>query len=213
MDANFNIWYETYDPEYVDINLKSRVPDLWMKHDQVSDRYAGSIIKPVNQYVEYMCPPPKLVSINGNTITLLQNSYAEIMIDNTKEDFYTVEKVWLRQYYQSKTNTTDVSENFDQGYIYFMPWIIDEDVTASVSGVEGSPFSITDGSIVFNKINNDIDYVSPPSMGFSFKRYGSHMKVQNSWGIIRKGTPVYSITMDVSDIIVERVKDFYEKEQ
>jgi hypothetical protein len=213
MDYNFNIWYDTYDPDYIEINSRSRVPDLWLRRDQVSLSHLGSVITPLNQYVEYMCPRPQLLSIEGNVIKLQQNSYAEIMIDNTKEDLYVIEKVWLRQYYQSKTNSTDLDTNFSSGFVYPMPWIIDEDITVTVEEVEGSPFSVTKKDIVFNKINTDTEYLSPPTVNFSFKRQGQHMKVQDSWGIVRKGTPVYTMTLVVNDIIVERVRDFYEKEQ
>jgi hypothetical protein len=213
MDNNFNIWYETYDPDYLDINIKSRVPDVWMRWDTIADDHSDSIIKPLNQYLDYMCPPPELVSIEGNTIILQQNSYAEIMIDNTKDDFFSIEKVWLREYYKSRYPVADKIENFPDGFTYFMPWIIDEDVSVKIDSIDGSPFSVVAKQFAFKKIIGTPEYISPVPINFSFKRAGKHMKVENSWGIIRKGTPVYSMTMVVDDIIVQRVKDFYEKKE
>lgn len=210
MDFNFNIWYETYDPDFIDINLKSRVPEKWMNFNNISDKYKDSIIKPINPYLEYMCPPPRLISINDNKVVLEQDTYAEIMLNNTKNKFKNIEKVWLRQYYQTLKNF-DKQDCFDPCYVTFMPWIIDENVMASISSIENSAFQVKEDVIYLNKTNSD-DYVSSPSILFAFKDSGIHMKVDKEWGIIRKHSPLFCITIEANDIIIEKIKEFYEKE-
>lgn len=212
MDYNFDIWYETYDPDYLDINIKSRVPDQWLRLDSVSDKYANSILKPTNQYTEYMCPAPDLVSIDGNQVRLRQKTHAEIMIKNIIGEFSTIEKLWLRQYYQSSVGATDEVNCFKEGFLFFSPWVLDEDISVKIEGILDSPFEINTSHVLFNKIDKDSEFINPPSVNFAFKRYGQHMKEQNSWGIIRKATPIYDMVFSANDIIVERIKDFYEKE-
>lgn len=212
MEYNFEIWYETYDPDYVEININSRVPYEWMAQDQIPEKYSRTILKPISQYTEYMCPPPDLVSIEGNTIRLRQRTYAEIMLNNVSGEFSTIEKLWLRQYYKSNSGAVDTDACFEDGFVYFSPWMIDSDTDALIEGIPGSPFEINTRKVSFKKINKDAEFISPVAINFAFKRSGQHMKEENSWGIIRKATPIYDIVFQANDIIVERIKDFYEEE-
>lgn len=80
-DYDFNVWYNTYDPNFIDITEKSRIPDKWANYERVlSGKYAESIIKPLNKYVEALYPAPKLVSIEDDVVTLRQHNHAEIFL-------------------------------------------------------------------------------------------------------------------------------------
>lgn len=213
MNHNFNIWYETYDPNFLDICKKSRVPDKWLRYDKISKHYRESIIQPINPYIEYMCPPPRLISIVDGLVTLEQQTYAEIMINNTGDNLVTIDKVWLRQYYQSKRSIKHGKDCFDNTFVAFVPWIVSGKVDVTIEPVELSPIVVNRRQVPMVKVPEETEYLSPPHIPFLFRSKGPHMKVDGTWGIIRKHTPFFRMTFRCDDIMVERIKEFYEKEK
>jgi hypothetical protein len=207
---DFELWYNSYDPNFVEITKGSRLPERWMNYGEVLEKYKDSIIKPINPYVDYMCPPPRLVSIVNNTVTLQQANYAEIYLSIRKTGFYNVDKVWLRQYYQSKDDWETPQDCFGGNYKVFTPWVIDADVEARIHQADNSPFSVVETQHEFKKIPDSTIYYDPGFIGINFKNVGDHMKTDNL-GKIEKHSPLYNITFTADDTIVERVRKFYEE--
>jgi hypothetical protein len=181
-----------------------------MNYSEVLEKYKDAIIKPINPYIDYMCPPPRLLSIENNMVTLQQVNYAEIYLSIRKDGFYNVDKVWLRQYYQSNDGWETPQGCFDGNYKMFTPWVIDADVEAKITQADNSPFHIDESSIIFGKIPESTIYYDPGFIRVNFKNVGDHMKT-DKLGKIEKHSPLYNITFTADDTIVERVRKFYEE--
>lgn len=210
---NFNIWYDTFDPNFTDINLKSRVPVKWMIFSRVlQGKYKDSVIKPLNKYVERLYPGPKLVSINNNTVRLRQYTHADMFLLVKDTGFYDVDRPWIRQYYQS-AEQRDIPENcFDKLYKFYVPWFLDEKIEVSFEQPqEESPFYIYHKRDMYIKVDPRSDFIEPMFVPFSFKNIGDHM-IDPEFGIIRKPSPMFDIVFEADDILIERVKDFYGKD-
>lgn len=210
---NYDLWKETYDPDFTEISRGSRVPDKWMNFDMVSEKYQNSIIKPLNPYMEYMASPPKLISIVGNTITLQYQNFADIYIKRRRKGYlYNSERPWIRQYYQTKDQWGIMDGTATEAFKAITTWIIDANVSARVYEAENSPFIVPEDTIVFEEIPKDCKYLSPQFVKFKFKAYGNHMKNNGLVGELIKCSPFFNIEFEADDIIVERVRKFYEEE-
>jgi hypothetical protein len=208
---NFNLWYDTYDPKFIEICHQSRIPDKWVSYQKINhSKYLGSILKPINQYVEALYPPPKLISLDNNTIRLRQYTHAGIfLLDNTIE-FTNVDRPHMRQYYQTKNSYPLKDDCFEPAYLFYVPWAIDEQITARFEQpLEDSSFHIYPSSYVFNKIPESAQYVEPNFVPFKFKKVGKHMATE-SFGKIPSGSPMFDIVIDSNDILIKRIKEFYE---
>jgi hypothetical protein len=206
---NFNLWYETYDPNFIDISHKSLLPEKWINFQAIShDVFNNSVIKPINRYVEFLYPKPELISIINNTITLRQRNHAEIFLLQEKE-FKNIDRPWMRQYYQTKDNF-EVADSFSEPYIFYMPWFLDIDIEAAIKNPEEeSPFVIKEKNVLYKKVSRFSQYVEPSYVSFKFKKSGPHM-VKDNFGKIPIGSAMFDIVFSVDDIIVEKIKDFYE---
>jgi hypothetical protein len=100
---NFDIWYETKDPNFTQISHASNIPHHWLSYQTVlSGQYSNSIIKPTNLYVQRLVPPPKLISITDNIVRLRQGNHAEFfLLEQHDGSFYNIDRPWLRQYYNT----------------------------------------------------------------------------------------------------------------
>jgi hypothetical protein len=207
---NFNIWYETYDPSFVDINLQSRVPLKWMIYKRVLEgQYKDSVIKPLNKYIERLYPKPKLISINKNIVRLRQYTHADIFLLVKETGLYDVDRPWIRQYYQTKFNPGIPNNCFDKVYKFYLPWFIDEDIEIFIDQPqEDSPFHIYPQTDKYFKINSNQDFVEPMFVPFSFKKEGEHM-IDAEFGIIKKPSPMFDIIFNANDILLQRVRNFY----
>jgi len=208
---NFNIWYESYDPNFIDINKKSLVPEKWLSYQKINhDKFANSILKPINRYVEALYPAPELVSIIENQVTLRQKTHAGIFLLNDSGSFYNVDRPHMRQYYQTKINHSFDSDCFDKPYVFYVPWAIDADVEVKIKQPNTeSPFKIKESAVSYKKINQSTLYLEPNFVSFKFKRIGAHM-INQDFGKIKPGAPMFDITLSLSDILVERMREFYE---
>lgn len=208
----FTVWYDTQDPQFVDICFKSGIPEFWMNFNRVrSGEYKDSILKPINRYVEALVPPPQLVSIDGNMVRLRQGNHAEMfLLIHEHEGFINRDRPWMRQYYNTKLDLK-AKDCFDGTYKFYVPWVLDEniDVFVEPSPVE-TPFNSYPVKHRFAKINPAVRYVEPPFVPFNFRSVGSHM-VSENFGKIPRQSAMFDIVFYASDIIVERVKEFYDK--
>jgi hypothetical protein len=211
-DYDFNVWYNTYDPSFIDITAKSKIPDKWANYERVlSGKYSKSIIKPLNKYVEALYPAPKLISIKDNIVTLRQHNHAEIFLLNNDDGLKALDRPWMRQFYQSAKPQSKIENCFDETYVAYVPWFIDENVLVLIRGVDGSPFAIQDKTDMYQEIPLDVKYLEPMMVPFRFKNVGDHMQ-EKHFGKIKRNTPMFDIIFSASDTIIERVREFYEQD-
>jgi hypothetical protein len=206
---NFNIWYNTYDPDFLEISFRSRVPYKWLNYCRVeSGKYSKSILKPINKYVERLYPYPDLVSIENNIVRLRQNCHADFFLLNDSDNFYNVDRPWIRQYYQSKD--LPLPENcFPGTFCFYTPWLIDADISISYEPVDNSPFWVYPSSGLNSIIDPAVEFVLPNFVKFHFKNSGEHME-DKDFGIIKRGSPMFDVVFKADDTMVKRIKDFYE---
>lgn len=193
-----------------DILTESRLPDKWKRFDLIEDDYSRCLIKPINRYVSNLYPRPELISINTSdlSVTLRQNTHAEIWVKPNGDDLYALDKTWQRQFYPS-SNYYCHNECFDASYKFYMPWIIDDNVDATISKCENSPFVINTNNIVFNK-SIISDRFPEYFIDFNIKKEGKHM-IGNTYGIIDIGTPMYDIIIKLNSNQIEKVYEQYGK--
>jgi hypothetical protein len=208
---NFNLWYDTYDPDFIKISYESRIPEKWITYQSISrDKYDDSIIKPINRYVEFLYPKPELVSIEGTQVRLRQKTHADIFLLDNEDGFRNVDRPHMRQYYQTKKAYPSEEDLFEPAFVFYVPWFIDSDIAVKFEKVEDSPFLVYESLFNYKAIPNSIDYIEPHFVPFKFKKKGGHM-VNNNFGKVKRQSPMFDMVFDASAIMVERIKDFYEK--
>lgn len=207
------IWYKTNDPKLIDISHKSRMPESWFSYIPVSvGKYSKSVLKPINGFVQYFSPCPELVSINNNIVRLRQYNYAEILLVENEDGFTNIERPHMRQYYNTGEQH-DIPENcFNKVFKFFMPWLIDDHVFIRIENAENSPFFIYEQSHRLDPFINNARYIEPPFIPFSFKRDASFIKNGTS-GVVPLNSPMYDIVFEANDILVQKIRNFYEKEK
>ena len=215
MDYDFDIWYKTTDPMFSEISRKSRIPEKWISFQNISkNKFNNSIIKPINKYVEALVPPPKLISIIENTVTLQQGNHAEFfLLNNAKTNILRhIDRPWMRQYYNTKDSFEIPNDCFNQIFKFYAPWYIDANASISYTQPkEESSFHIYQTEIEHNFIKMDAAYLEPDFIPFSFKKEGSHM-LDDVYGKIKRQTPMFDIVFQCDDIMLKRVKEFYEQD-
>lgn len=210
---HFDIWYNTKDPNFTHLCRQSNIPDRWMSYQKVlSGPNKDSVIKPINRYVERLVPPPKLISIKDNIVRLRQGNHAEMfLLEKEDGEFYNVDRPWQRQYYNTALDLQ--AENcFPGTFKFYVPWFIDENVHVYFyQAEEESPFVTYNTMAPYHKVPEDSLYVEPHFVPFKFKRVGPHM-IDDKFGKIPKQSGMYDMVFYADDIIVERVKEFYDKQ-
>lgn len=213
---NFNVWYETSDPNFTAISQASNIPVHWLSYQTVlSGPYRESIIKPTNLYVQRLVPPPQLVSITDKTVRLRQLNHAEIfLLEKNDGTFYNMDRPWMRQYYntdQSRQTTPDGC--FDKAFKFYVPWFIDDNVSVRIEPPETkSPFVIEPQQINYYASRADAEYVEPAFVPFYFKKDGNHM-VKDGFGKIPRQSAMFDMVFTANDIMIDKVRNFYEKEK
>jgi hypothetical protein len=206
---DFDIWYNSADPSFVEINSKSRVPYKWLTYKNIS---SSGVLKPINKYVEVLYPKPELVSVSKEEVVLRYFSHADIyLIENFPgyEGFYNVDRPWIRQYYNTVSEKEIPSSCFPGHYKFYIPWIIDYNIAAKITESPGSPFLVPRQDYFFRSIGNHEDFVEPGFVNFNFKKTGPHMESEE-FGIARRSSPMFDITIAADGIIEKRLKEVYE---
>jgi hypothetical protein len=160
--------------------------------------------------VEFLYPRPELISIEGTQIRLRQKTHADIFLLETNLGFRNVDRPHMRQYYQTKKEYLKEDNLFDPSFVFYVPWFIDDNVSVKFETIGDSPFLTYESFFNYSPISADTRYVSPHFVPFKFKRKGKHM-LDDGFGKIKKGSPMFDMVFDSSAIMIERIKDFYEK--
>jgi hypothetical protein len=221
---DFFIWHKSKSESFLWINKRSRVPSRWLSYPEGIKGKDNDIIKPINLYVDRLYPKPKLISIDNNVVTLQQTNHAEIFLVNSPEIINTMERdepykerimwnldrPWIRQYYLSdREDFGDSATCFNQTFRFYVPWIIDENISVDIRQPESSSFLISEDTISFKKIPNSTQHVDPPFVHFQFKKIGNHM-IDQEYGKISRFSPMYNMVFEASDIMVKEIRRFYE---
>lgn len=209
-NLDFNIWYKSFSESFLYINERSNIKDDWLDYSEIlKTKYKNSIIKPINKYIYQLCPPPKLISIDNNTVTLCQENFAEIFLLKKidSKNLRAIEKIHMRQFYLSKIIKESNKDCFDSVFRWAMPWFIDENnLEIKILNIDESPFYFYD--YTYQSKTNTEKRVDPMMLFFKFKNKGKHM-IDEEYGRIKRHQPAYLIKFIGSDIMIERIKEFY----
>lgn len=209
---DFEIWNNTYNPDFIDINLKSRVPEKWMNIYYVLEdpEYCNSPIKPINGYAKNFGIVPELVSIINGVVTLRQANHAEIFLLVKDGTLSTMDRPWVRQYYKSSEPLVRPLECFGDQYAFYMPWKVDSDLEIEITSCKDSPVYVFNKTINNKKVDASLRYVNSPLIPFYFKSSGAHM-VNPEYGRIKVGSPLFNISFKANKELEEKIKAFYGK--
>lgn len=199
-----DFWLNSEELSFSEITRESRIPDRWRRFDMIDDRYKVLLLKPINTYVSELYPRPEIVFIDkiSGRVTLRQKTHAEIWVSPSEENLYALDKTWQRQFYPSSNKYTK-DNCFIATYKFYVPWVIDSDIKATVSSVDNSPFSVENQEINFNSLDG-LTLVDTNFVDFKIKIEGSHM-VNSKYGIIDIGTPMYDFTFILNYKQMERL--------
>jgi hypothetical protein len=207
---DFKIWSNSPDKSFLYINERSRVFSRWLSYQEGINGMHHSIIQPINLYSKKLYPAPELISINNNEIVLQQRNHAEFFLLIEDGEFYNVDRPWVRQYYRSDEPHKAPEGCFDGNYRFYISWLINADVSVQIEQAEDSPFFIYPKEVHFKSLDPDITIFDPPMVDFNFKSIGSHM-IDEEFGKIPRLQPMFNMRFQADDIMVERVKEFYER--
>jgi hypothetical protein len=209
---DFDIWNKSNKESFLYINQRSRVAQEWLSYKLglKYDNLYNSIIKPINLYAQKLYPSPQLILINDNEVILQQSTHAEIFLLQEENELYHKDRPWIRQYYLSDQEPPELPKDCFSGvFRFYMPWLIDEEVEAFIEQPEDSPFVIYPKIMNFKKIPEGTTMIEPEFIHFHFKNIGKHM-IDHEFGKIPRLSPMYNIRFQASDIIIERLRNFYE---
>ena len=210
LEDDFEIWYKSKSESFLYINERSRVFSRWLSYQEAlkNNNCANEIIKPINLYAQNLYTRPKLISIVENEVVLQQTNHAEIFLLQEKNRLYNVDRPWIRQYYLSDMSYELPENCFDGVFRFYIPWFIDEEVLVKIEQPDNSPFKIYEKEMLFTKIGDGIDKIDPEFVHFHFKSVGTHI-VEPGFAKIPRQSPMYNLRFKASDIMVERVRNFY----
>jgi len=199
-----DFWLNSEELSFSEITRESRIPDRWRRFDMIDDRYKVLLLKPINTYVSELYPRPEIVFMDkiSGRVTLRQKTHAEIWVSPSEENLYALDKTWQRQFYPSSNKYTR-DNCFIATYKFYVPWVIDSDIKATVSSVDNSPFSVENQKINFNSLDG-LTLVDTNFVDFKIKIDGSHM-ANSKYGIIDIGTPMYDFTFILNYEQMERL--------
>jgi len=209
---DFKIWNSSSDKSFLYINERSRVFKRWLSYPEGIYGLNNSIIQPINLYARRLYPEPKLISIIDNEVILQQRNHAEFFLLIEDGEFYNVDRPWVRQYYRSDEAHKAPDGCFSGNYKFYISWLLNADVSVKIEQAEGSPFLIYPKEINFKSLDQNLTTFDPPMVDFNFRSIGSHM-VDHEFGKIPRLQPMFNMRFQADDIMVQRVKEFYERNQ
>lgn len=204
-------WYKSLDPNFLDICLKSRATSNWISYQRVlNGKFGNDILKPINNYASVLIPPPRLVSIVDNTVTLRYYTFADIYLQFRDGELYNVDRPWIRQYYMTATDLPAEADADSKTYKFYTPWFLDANIEVSYSGVEGSAFQVHSIVDRWYPVPKYVEFAHPHFVPFNFRVVGDHMR-DSSYGVIDQPHPMFDVTFTGDDIILSKIEEFYAK--
>ena len=203
-----DFWINCEEMSFSEITRTSKIPERWRRFDMIDNKYENYILKPINTYVSELYPRPEIVFLDkfSGKVTLRQKTHAEIWVSPSGDNLYALDKTWQRQFYPSGRKYLKDS-CFIATYKFYVPWVVDSEILATVSGVPDSPFNVEDQEIMFSNLNNQT-LIDTNFVDFKIKIEGSHI-VNSKYGIIDIGTPMYDISFILNYKQIESLVNQY----
>ena len=217
-------WSKMGTMTFAEIMRYSNMFPKWSDWDQIrySDLYSNKILKPVNLYASYFSTRPKVIKTSDTSATIEYYNYADILMQIAdpplghlgifksqpiNEIFYSVDKVWQRQFYpsQSEYNTSGMDILSDRCFKAYTPWVIDEDIDFFVtSTIEDPSIKIMDFRGSFAKSDKNDRIKEPCFVDFYFTKSKRHMETETV-GIIERGSYMYEMQINASSDFIDRL--------
>lgn len=202
-------WINSADLDWVSLENASNLMIHWRVYGYIRHLCSNLGIVPINKYVLDLYPKPDLMSIVNNTVTFRQRTHAEIWVQPEDDGLYALDKCWQRQFYPSSNKM--IHDNcFDATYRFYMPWIplsIGKICIKKINDEE-TPFIINEKDIILRAPDSQTDFYQTDFVDFMIKKEGSYMQ-DNRYGIIEIGTPMYDMTVEMSDEQIEKIIQQY----
>ena len=217
-------WSKMGTMTFAEIMRYSNMFPKWSDWDQIrySDLYSNKILKPVNLYASFFSTRPKVIKTSDTSATIEYYNYADILMQIAdpplghlgifksqpiNEIFYSVDKVWQRQFYpsQSEYNTSGMDILSDRCFKAYTPWVIDEDIDFFVtSTIEDPSIKIMDFRGSFAKSDKNDRIKEPCFVDFYFTKSKRHMETETV-GIIERGSYMYEMQINASSDFIDRL--------
>ena len=217
-------WSKMGTMTFAEIMRYSNMFPKWSDWDQIrySDLYSNKILKPVNLYASFFSTRPKVIKTSDTSATIEYYNYADILMQIAdpplghlgifksqpiNEIFYSVDKVWQRQFYpsQSEYNTSGMDILSDGCFKAYTPWVIDEDIDFFVtSTIEDPSIKIMDFRGSFAKSDKNDRIKEPCFVDFYFTKSKRHMETETV-GIIERGSYMYEMQINASSDFIDRL--------
>lgn len=204
-------WVNSENKSFTEI-IKANItmPKVWASSESVlNSLYLDNILKPINGYAKSFWPKPDFIKEN-NICYLRYFTHAEIWVEPMHEGLYALDKTWQRQFYPSELQINAPKDFFNSVYKFYIPWILDKDLSLSIKEIKESPFKILNKKVSFNKLNYKTDW-NCDWIHFLIKSEGNHIERYHDriYGIIPIKTPICDIIIEDINIIdsIEREYD------
>lgn len=217
-------WSKMGTMTFAEIMAYSNMFPKWADWNQVkySEMYATSVLKPVNLYASFFSIKPSVKRISDTQAVLEYYNYADILVQIAdpplghlgifksqpiNEIFYSVDKVWQRQFYPSP-NEYEIADDriiSDRCFKIYTPWVIDEDVQFKIkSNIDDPSLLIMEQSGSFTKSGENDRIKEPAFIDFYFTKSKRHMQTETV-GVIERGSYMYEIEVTSSKEIIDRL--------
>lgn len=203
-------WINSDSLSFPEILIQSKVPQQWARYNLDDILNIDSILKPVNRYVLNLYPKPKILGIQNNVVTFRQATHAEIWVEEKDNDvLYALDKCHQRQFYPSLNNLESIN-CFKPTYRFYVPWFINKNVDIKISSVddEDTPFYIESQHTITKNIEDHTEYVNTAFIDFKIKNSDQYF-LKEKYAIIIKGTPMYDMSVILTDEEILKLKDQY----
>ena len=217
-------WSKMGTMTFAEIMAYSNMFPKWADWNQVkySEMYATSVLKPVNLYASFFSIKPSVKRISETQAILEYYNYADILVQIAdpplghlgifksqpiNEIFYSVDKVWQRQFYPSPNEyeMTDDRIISDRCFKIYTPWVIDEDVQFKIkSNIDDPSLLIMEQSGSFTKSGENDRIKEPAFIDFYFTKSKRHMQTETV-GVIERGSYMYEMEVTSSKEIIDRL--------
>jgi hypothetical protein len=186
-----SFWLNSGNLSFDEIQKQSFISEKWLNKDET---FYNKIIQPVNRYVSLFGNYPEIIN-KKDFLILRQKTHAEIWIEKINDVLYAVDKVQQRQFYPSSKNMFD-TKCFIPTFKFYIPWIIDKNISCEIKSVEESIFSIENNTINFKENDNNVKWIN-----FLFKI--NDFFIKNKYFIIPIGEPMFDIIIKDKTVIKE----------
>jgi hypothetical protein len=217
-------WSKMGTMTFAEIMAYSNMFPKWAGWNEVkcNKEYADKILKPVNLYASFFSIRPKVTKTSDTSATLEYYNYADMLIQIAdpplghlgifksqpmNEIFYSVDKVWQRQFYPSPNNydTSGMDIISDRCFKIYTPWVIDEDIEFYVtSKIDNPSLKIIDQHGSFTKSHENDRIKEPCFIDFYFTKSKRHMETETV-GVIERGSYMYEMQITASPDFIDKL--------